>query len=255
MRILDLRKATQGLKPLLAASEALAKEDLPATRYATKRAAAYVERTWVEHAYNTPLSGTLRRHRQAYVAGVRKEPLGKFNWLIFNDSGVAADEIEEGTPRRDLKQEVATWQRKRISKGGDAYAHIPFRHKVSVIKKKAPLLARRLSEMVKSRVVGSRTDATGVRRAVYQWGDRIRRDPQLNLPKQFIGMVRFEASAGKAAGSKYMTFRTVSVNSPSGSWIIQKKSGIPMVDNVADATERKVSEIIREGVDQDLGLL
>ena len=49
-QIIDLRKATKSFQPLLEAAEGLSKHDLPATRHAMRRAAAYVEQTWLRFA-------------------------------------------------------------------------------------------------------------------------------------------------------------------------------------------------------------
>jgi len=258
--IFDLRRLEASIAPLLAAGEALTRHELPATRHALKRAAAYVERTWIDFASGHPIPGTDRTvNSTEYRNGITKTQVGRFAWIIHNTAGAVADRVEDGTPKRDLKEEVATWRRRRETNDGLAsYAHIPFRHKVAAIKKaaaKSPGLARRITRMKKSRVVGRYKDKRGIMRNAYRWGARVKSDPELDVPARLVGMVRFEASAGKAGSSVYMTFRTVSTRSPAGTWIIKKKDGVPMVQKVREATEQRVTQMVAEGLDTDLGML
>jgi hypothetical protein len=199
---------------------------------------------------------------QDYRNGVGKVPLGKFDWLIFNGSGKVADWVEDGIPRRDLKVEVTTWPRRKIAKEGHAYAHIPFRHKAASVKAQMPRVrvsqtqVKALTRMTKSMVTGFRKDARGVRRAVYQWADRVKHDRKLRTPTRFAGMVRMETSTGRARSSTYMTFRTVSAaNSPAGSWVIPQKPGFAMVSTIIRETEAEVGRIVRQGIDEDIGIL
>jgi hypothetical protein len=87
-----------------------------------------------------------------------------------------------------------------------------------------------------------------VERSEYEWGGRITADGPVN------GLVSFPDDSKKKGGSTYFTFRVISKDSPTGSWIRPAVEPVDVIGALEKATRPAVEEMIGSGFESDLGL-
>lgn len=254
MQIVDTRELTKEFSKLKTSFELVGENAFPATRYAAGRASAHIQQTWIWFASGHPIPGYADRsvNNVEYRNSIRRVKISPFDYLIFVADDKVGDKVEEAQPRIDLKT-FLPFPKSRISKDGEPYSHIPFRHRLTRIRRRAPRgTVSKIVKMEKSFVTGSFKDVRGIKRYSYKWAKREKTLDRSLKGTQFQGIVRFETSTGEGSSSAYMTFRTISTKSPPDSWIIKARPGIPLSEIVEENTRGTVIRIIREGIEADL---
>jgi hypothetical protein len=173
-----------------------------------------------------------------------------------------ADEIEEGTPARDLKRMLQTSNKTRQGKNGK-YLIIPMRANTPGQTATGPAMSEAVYAIARqlqvSRVtgMGSRISATGhqVAQASYAWGGRLADWHGQGISAQersrMAGMARFDTSTGKSNSSAFLTFRVMSENS--NGWLIPAKPGLHIVRDVAAEVERMAPAFMESRIAELLG--
>jgi hypothetical protein len=187
--------------------------------------------------------------KKPYIKSINVVSTGDFSAEISSEYEYAA-EIENGRPLKDLKRMLQTSQKTRVSKKGNKYLIIPFRHNVpgsdahamdmpSSVYASAESLAPSYVLPTMSKNSGLRLSASGhhVKKYSYEWGGRL---PEGLMPKLkdhhktdiYASMVKFDTSTPHAKSSSYMTFRVMSEKS--SGWIIPAKPGLYLAQNVSN---------------------
>ena len=173
-----------------------------------------------------PNGKMLRKPAKDAAEGVIRKAAGMLQWDMMNTTD-EAKRIEEGTPPFDMKTVLPKSKKARMSKNGDLYLIIPFRHGTPTAKylnampKSIHKVAKQLAYSYHLGTVGTRISATGHEVPVfgYQWGDKLTKQQIASLgmdekaQKRYQGMYRF----GPAKHSNFITFRTMSQRS--AGWI------------------------------------
>lgn len=232
-------------------------KQLPATEAALKKISAEAAETWRSWARGRtmPSGDRIMSNTGDYAASIKARRLDQGNAIgyeVYTDSPIH-DYLEDGTKSRDMKTMIARSKRARLAAAGHKYLIIPFRHNVANPKPgggevsragemKVPLRiqqffqrgtpSRPIRRFIERQVQGGQ----GVTRFQNRWGTRlppqiVGRAPNTALLGQrskvaskytwrsglFDGMVHFAGFKGRHGS--YMTFRTMSQNSPANSWI------------------------------------
>lgn len=258
MELIDLKAIDNSLKKLITAFKVVGAKGFPATSYAAGRASAYIQQTWIGYASGQPIPGISKTvDNVQYRNAIQRSRLGSFDWVIFCSDDKIGDRIEEN--RKEVRLiEHLPFPKSKIGKDGKPYSRIPFRHKRGAIKKALKGkkgAAAKIFKMEKSYVMGSFKDEAGIKRYTYKWAAKDKKQTAQLKGTRLAGVVRFETSTGKGASSAYMTFRTISKNSPPESWIIKARPGIPLSKITEEQTRAEVNKIIKEGIDNDLKIL
>jgi hypothetical protein len=211
--------------------------------------------------------------KDAYSASIQMKMTGPFSALVWSDYKYA-EEIETGRPPRDLKRMLSTSLKVRVSKKGNRYLYIPFRHQTPGNEALGPAMPTDVyalaKEMEPSSVTGQTTRLSGtgafniqtrqrltVPQNLYSWGSSL---PDGLAPKlkashktdPYAGMYRFSANTpGGARSSVYLTFRTMSEKS--SGWIIPAQPGLYLAKKVADDLQPLAEEAFGEAVKRTLG--
>jgi hypothetical protein len=140
---------------------------------------------------------------------------------------------------------------------------IPFRHNTSGHNALAPDMPKHVYARAKvlspSYVLPPGTKKPALRRSgsghlvpqrSYEWGERLPAGMLGPNPKgktdRYAGMVRMNTSAGKAKSSEFLTFRTMSENSPG--WVIPPRPGLWIAREVTQKMRPVIEEMIRKAV-------
>lgn len=236
------------------------------TQRALGQSALFIQSVWQGYVGGGAIPGTdVRVNNSEYVSAIRVKQKNSMEYEIGVDPTFdsKATAIEGGSKLRDLKKEVATWKSRRKAKAGHYYAFIPFRHEVKDLQNDN--VYGDALKLKKTPVMGAKPDAEGVKRLSYNWAKGTALfDPGTyksakgkEIPKKYHNMRRFQADSGKSGSSTYITFRTLSMKSPGGSWIIPAKEGIriSIVDAVYRNTREQVNQMLTQGFDQDFEIL
>lgn len=221
---------------------------------------------WVDSVMKAP--GIWMGEKDAYAQSIKVRSISGFEAEVWSDYKHAA-EIETGRPARDLKKMLDTSMKVRISAKGARYLYIPMRHNTPGNDALANPMPQSVYDAAKnlspSSIVGqsARLSGTGaydvktkqaylVPKHEYQWGGRLPAGMAPKLKPEhktdiYAGMTKFKNAAG---GSSYLTFRTMSENSPG--WIIPAKPGLFIVRNILDEVQplfiRGIEESIKRGL-------
>jgi len=255
----------------------VSEDSLANTKNAIAQSAQFIQSTWQGYVSGKTIPGMKdpindKEYAQA-IKIVKFRNLG-YDIGLFGADEKLADKVEKGTEDRDLKTEVDTWKKKKISKDGTAYAHIPFGHSTKSLKQAG--IYKEAKQLNKSKITGNYKDKGGVTRLSYAWAKsgKLKNHPadkkieNSHKSAQHQGMVRFETSSSGAENrSSYMSFRTVSAfkverrngkmvrvpNDPDA-WVIKGRGGLgrPLADIVLSETSAKVNKTIEGGIEADL---
>lgn len=221
-----------------------------------------VRNKWVEYANGAPLPNgrTVPAYlRQEYAESITWTITGPLSTVVFSRLPQAGL-IETGWPARDLKRMLDTSHKVRISKNGNRYLVIPFRHGafnkqheargvtstgLLMMPRSVHSLARGMTHSTvaasSSRHVASRISNREPLRAAsrrYVWGARL---PPGLAPKladhhrtdPYAGMVKFQNSnRGGSKETSYLTFRVMSDRSRG--WVVPPQPGLKVAETVAD---------------------
>jgi hypothetical protein len=177
-----------------------------------------VHRAWVAEAMMDAKTG-------GYAHSIQAEwPVGDdpMRGRVFSDAPYAAA-LEYGTGARDMKPALLRSPKAKVSAAGGRYLAVPFRHgtpgavTMPAMPHEVYARARRLGsgERLPDIRTGWRTKLPGS--SGYRWAPGAPRvtEPYTWRTGPYSGMQR----RGRLGHSQYVTFRTVSSNSPAGSWI------------------------------------
>lgn len=236
----------------------------------------------------------LTRTTGAYAHSIQVRPLDdnprSIGRRVFSDSPYAQI-IELGAPRRDQKEALKTSLMVRVSSKGKRYLIIPFRHGTPGTSTMRPM-PEDVHEIVKNHkgsgvlVHAARPSGqipeiqqAAIRRGLpsgmyhtmgrslvmvpgrwYKWGDRAPEFAHHKLKKEhktdpYAGMVRMEHDQPGSRHSEYVTFRTMSEDSPADSWIIKAKEGFHVIPYLKAKFggiefEQEVAEAFREDFEE-----
>lgn len=239
---------------------------MPRTMGAFSAAAKLIQKSWQNWAMGGSLIGAadIKNPNPRLAASIRIRGISDFDISIETDSRYM-ERIQNGSPEFDMKTKYPYGKKSRVAQKGKnkgvPYLIIPFRwgtpnrdgsaraHFGNVI----PLEVYKILQSRKFR----RSETTGgthpesnfsgenIERAEYDWGDRIKDDDLGNAN----GMVKMRSNTG----STYFTFRVISANSPSGSWVRKEVPPNDVVGAVEKTTRKNVEDLLQAGLEQDLG--
>jgi hypothetical protein len=196
-----------------------------------------------------------------YAKMLRIDRAGWGHFIVSADYA-KADQIEEGTPGRDLKRMLQTSTKTRQGKNGK-YLIIPMRANTPGQTATGPAMSPAVyaiaRQLPKSSVVGmgSRISATGhqVAQARYAWGGRLADWHGQGISAQersrMAGMVRMDTSTGKSNSSAYLVFRVMSEHS--NGWLIPAKPGLHIARDVAAEMQRMAPGFMDNRIAELLG--
>jgi hypothetical protein len=258
------------LEEIVSSLELMSSKFMPKTYRAFKTAASLLSYTWKSYALGAPIPGSahrLKRPKGTYARSIKVRFLSPFNYVIFSDNPVAKY-LEYGTREYDMKETHTKGRKSRVSKDGDPYLIVPFRHGVpgslsySVLPE---VLYARLRQMIRndeltlSQRTGGRKKSPNFKgelipRGKYQWGSRAKIG-EAGF-ERFEGLVAMNIPSGKEKGhSAYMTFRVISAGkSPAMKWIVKARPAMNITKHVVENTKEIIQEIITAGIKQDLGV-
>ena len=239
---------------------------MPGTSRAFNMAAKLIQKSWQNWAMGGSLVGAedIKNPNPRLASSIHITKASDFDINIETDSRFM-ERIQNGSPEFDMKTKYPYGKKSRIAQKGKnkgvPYLIIPFRwgtpnrdgsaraHFGNVI----PLEVYKILQSRKFR----RSETTGgthpesnfsgenIERAEYDWGDRIKDDDLGNAN----GMVKMRSNTG----STYFTFRVISANSPSGSWVRKEVPPNDVVGAVEKTTRKNVEDLLQAGLEQDLG--
>jgi hypothetical protein len=200
----------------------------PVLAAAVEAIARQAEARWLAYAYGEPLPDgrSLNARSGEYARSIQMVKTGEYRYTV-EATVPYAGEIERGAPARDMKRMLSSSLKVRVGKRGQRYLIIPFRHgtpgTVTMGRPMPDHIHEAARQLGVSRVTGvhHETNQIGVhsiygrelrmvKRRSYKWGDRLKAPGTRQH-----GMVRFNSFDNRH--STYMTFRTMSENSPG--WI------------------------------------
>lgn len=201
--------------------------------------------------------------KDAYAETITYRMTGDFSAMVESDYKHAA-EIENGRPPRDLKKMLDTSLKVRLSKDGNRYLIIPFRHNTPGKNATAQAMPKDVFKQAKqlsmSTIIGhtQRPSGTGawslktkapvmVPQRQYTWGDRLM---GADVARKYQGMVRMNTATGGKKSSAYMTFRVLSEKSKG--WIIPAQPGQYIAKGVAENMQPLAVSVISEAVRRTL---
>jgi len=248
-------------------------EDLFPYQLATVRELAQAAyRKWVSYALGEPLpSGERIQPRTGNYARSIQLVAEEDHAYTLRSSAPYAPALEWGRPAFDMREVLKRSHQARKAKDGHLYMYIPFRHGTpgtvgfaSVLPEEVYARVRRFR---KSRITGEYQEPSVhdprvmARRFTYEWGDRLTRgdleamgldltDPEV---RRLEGLYRFEAASTEKEGrSVYLTFRTLSENSPPGTWVIPEHPGYRIAGAVYDWLVQVYPEAMRIALEADV---
>jgi hypothetical protein len=248
------------LTPLAEALAAAGQEVVGAINVAVRLTAAQVQSEWQEQVYRAlPLRDPWTRARsEAAVASIKATDTGPFESVVSSDNDAVAG-LENGVPAVDMKLWPATSPRAKVTAKGTKFLTIPFRHNTPGSTATAPAMPRSVYDAARglgaAQITGRklRVNAHGdpVPAYRYLWSSSLSAGHAPKLKPEhrtdpYAGMVRMETSTKGKKSSAYLTFRTLSGNSPAGSWIIPAK---PAQYIAQDLAERAQATLIRRAAD------
>jgi hypothetical protein len=265
----------------------LTADALPSLAAAVKELAEQAHAQWISYAMGAPLpNGLIIQNRTGeYARSILLHQTGPFSAEV-SSSLPYAQSIEEGMPKRDLKDMLNFSNKVRVSKKGKRYLIIPFRWNTpnSVLGRAMPQpvynwwrrAGRDRSHITSEfeRIVGHGPEGLNAHRfdiktrqlmttpgRTYSWGSRLGRGDLDAMgitgkrASQMVGMVAFRnPTATKGGrGGKYLSFRAMVEGSPGwqspaqpGKWPARTAAGLLLP--VAEDT-------FRRAVQEDVGRL
>jgi hypothetical protein len=192
------------------------------------------------------------------VASIKVTDTGPFSSVVSSDNDAVAG-LENGVPAVDMKLWPPTSPRAKVTAKGTKYLTIPFRHNTPGSNATATAMPRSVYDAARglgaSQITGRklRVNAHGdpVPAYRYLWSSSLSAGHAPKLKPEhrtdpYAGMVRMETSTKGKKSSAYLTFRTLSANSPPGSWIIPAKPAQHIARNLA---ERAQTTLLRRAAD------
>lgn len=202
-----------------------------AIREAVARSVKLIETTWAQNGMAIAKTGNYARSIQSIYPADNEG----FDGVVVNTAPYAAA-LEYGLPPFDMKPYLLASKKARVGKRGQRYLRVPFRHGIpgtATMQAMPPEIYRQVRRLKPGQRLGESdigrrsklTPAGG-----YTW-----------TTGPYSGMVK----TGRARHTQYMTFRTVSDNSPASAWwhpgIKEKKIAHRTAEEVAPQIEREIA--------------
>jgi hypothetical protein len=229
-----------------------------AIAHAIQTTALTAQAAWQQTIMQTP--GIWQPIRDRYAGSIQVEySPGGMGARIYSDDPMATP-IETGIPARDLKRMLDTSHKVRVTKTGQRYLIIPFRHNIpgnnALAGAMPDAIYAQAQHLTKSKITGqvsmrSGLNASDVRtqgplmtmRNTYKWGGRL---DGPDVAKRFKGMYRFDTSSGKQNYSSYMTFRVMKEGS--SGWIIPAQPGRYIVKAVSEQAQQMLQTEVQSAI-------
>lgn len=239
---------------------------MPRTMGAFSAAAKLIQKSWQNWAMGGSLIGAadIKNPNPRLAASIRIRGISDFDISIETDSRYM-ERIQNGTPEFDMKTKYPYGNKSRVAQSGKnkgiPYLIIPFRwgtpnesggaraHFGNTIPLEVYKIMQSRSFEKSGRKDRTHTEPNArgenIERSEYNWGDRINDEGAGNAN----GMVKMRSNSG----STYFTFRVISANSPSGSWVRKEVPPNDVVGAVEKTTRKNVEDLLQAGLEQDLG--
>ncbi|KKL91064.1 hypothetical protein LCGC14_1898430 [marine sediment metagenome] len=254
------------LAELVGSLEFMSSKMMPHTYQAFKRAVALVQYTWKCYAAGADMGGgmKLKRPTGAYARSIKTRFYAPFNYEVFSDSKVAKF-LEEGTKEFDMKKTHPFGKRSRVTKKGQGYLIIPFRHGApgsvyypplpEQVYKQIKAIAKQADFKLASRAQGKKYSPNYkgemIPRARYKRGTPITGLGDENLEGLMVVNI---GATPKEKRSAAVTFRVISENSPAFKWIRPAMPGMHITKHVVENTQDAVKDLIETGLKKDMGI-
>ena len=266
------------LQEMLDVAQKIGANKFPATKTACRAAAKYIAFTWKQYVLGgKAIKGKIVKNRE-YANSIQIEKISDFKYRIYAE-GRAVSLVENGRKGFDLK-DYLPFPKSRISKKGDWYSIIPFRHKLKDIYRtlKDSQLSTALWHEIKklkrdfiegtkqvpslsygvATKLGFKRTTKNITRYIWKWAktDKILQSKLKGT--RIAGIRRVAKDVGGIRRSVYLTFRTISTRQRQTkpmAWVIPPIEGIPVSKEVAKDTYKEVIKIIQEALNQDFSLL
>lgn len=238
----------------------------PGTAKAFSTAAKLIQKSWQNWAMGGSLIGAadIKSPNPRLAGSIHVKRFTDFDYSIETDSRYM-ERIQNGSPEFDMKSKYPYGNKSRVAQKGKnkgiPYLIIPFRwgtpnkeggaraHFGNVIPLEVYkiLQSRNFRQSRRTENTHNEQNFRGedVERSEYDWGDRLNDEDLGNAN----GMVKMRANSK----STYFTFRIISANSPSNSWIRKEVPPNNVVEAVKNTTKQNVEDILQAGLEQDLG--
>ena len=263
------------------AGSPLGRDAFPHLAHAVQLAVTQAHRNWLAYAEGAPLPDGRRMTPRSgtYARSLQTRMEGDFAGLVWTDLSYA-QALETGQAPWDMHRMLDTSLKVRIGKRGQRYLIIPFRWGTpGTVGFGRNVMPEAVHQAWTSGAVGPsshivrlgwRTSGTGawslrthqplqVRQRTYSWGSRLTENMARELgadatqSRRMAGMVRMQRPGGGpgAKHSQYLTFRTLSENSPG--WQHPGQPGYHVAETVARTMRPVCEKVFAEAVRQDVG--
>lgn len=214
------------------------------TRNAVERSVKLIEATWIQNGMAIAKTGNYARSIHAIYPADDEG----FAGVVVNTAPYAAA-LEYGLPPFDMKPFLLASKFARVGKGGQRYLRIPFRHgtpgAVSM-----PAMPREIYERARRLKPGQQLPLSA---AGKQWGQRTKLNP-VGPYTWKTGLYAGMTKRGIKGHSQYMTFRTVSDNSPASAWwhpgIKEKRIAWRTAEQVVPQIERMLTAALDNDIEK-----
>ena len=185
---------------------------------------------------NTKLSTT----RALYINSLKQTKIDNkdtFLYTIYLSEGSFANKVEEGMPAFDQKPFMLNSPKAKLSKDGNKYITIPFKHQPyskMTLSPKATDIRKDLRKVLKDNSIEKHVkDFGGGKKMIHYKGIE---NPYL---KNLVKVVD-----KKTNSSQYFTFRRVSTKTPSWKWIHPGLPGIRIFSDLEKYTQENINLIL-----------
>ena len=259
----------------------------PRLSKAVRAVAEAAHSKWQDYAAGAPLpSGkSIDARTGTYLRSIALRQLGPFAAEVYSDLPYASA-IEEGSPRRDMKEMLSSSLKTRLTKDGRRYLIIPFRWGVSgSVSAGSNQMPESIQNWWHAKAASSinghgwrpsgtgalgfrnkttgtlkqvRGEVLGVRRRDYDWGSRLDKETIAAAgvtgknAARMEGMVNFRRPGrkGGSSHSSFLTFR-VMMEGSSG-WIAPAREGLWPARTTADEIRPDAERVFAEAIARDL---
>jgi hypothetical protein len=199
--------------------------------------AAVAYARWVELAYTT-----LTKTRDEYIAGIKPPQITGENTAVLELEGTIPNLIEGGAPPYDFRQTHLKGKSSRViafgheapgGAAGPSASPLGYAFRQSMGEASAKSLGRRVAKAAKQLAPGARLRAGMA--------------PTLKPTHQadvYAGLQKRGRPAAAGGGSAYLTFRTLSQNSPAGTWMYPGVEARDLSSRVLDDMETLAPAVI-----------
>ena len=244
--------STEGIPEITAKLDAVIKGDLPTVKNAVRDSAYYIQEQWiraVNDGMQMEFGGdifTVRRRTGNYQNSIKVEYPASGDGLaaIVRAMAPYADKIEKGVEPYDMKPELLKGRR---------YVRIPFRHAVPTAAQPSGTTPSGMKIMPQS-IYNIMQKVERLGKSTYGQRSKIIQtmEGERKTYTHKTGIYSGMKNVGRAGHTQYMTFRTVSINSPANSWWHPGTKPRPLSKAVAQSSYEFVKEMLTQALEKDL---